>query len=77
MFKLKKILPLILCMLVVYTLFSCEEEEKIEEPYFPEGFTEVDDYIMPFQTFFNATKGIESDYRERNKAALEFYADSE
>ena len=30
MFKLKKILPLILCMLVVYTLFSCEEEEKVE-----------------------------------------------
>ena len=77
MFKLKKILPLILCMLVVYTLFSCQEEEKVEEPYFPEGFTEVDDYIMPFQTFFNATKGIESEYRERNKAALEFYADPE
>ena len=77
MFKLKKILPLILCMLVVYTLVSCEEEEKVEESYFPEGFTEVDDYIMPFQTFFNATKGIETRYKEINEAILNEFTDSE
>ena len=63
-------------LLVMCVISSCEEE-KVEEPYFQEGFTEVDDYIMRFQPFFNATKGIESEYRERNKVALEFYADPE
>ena len=61
-------------LLVMCVISSCEEE-KIEEPYFPEGFTEVDDYIMPFQTFFNATKGIESEYKGRNKVTLDIYSD--
>ena len=73
---MKKIYDLIICVLLVFVLISCEEGH-VEEPYFPEGFVEVEDYIMPFQTFFAATKGIESEYRKRNKAALEFYADPE
>ena len=73
---MKKIFDLIICVLLVFVLISCEEGHA-EEPYFPEGFVEVEDYIMPFQTFFAATKGIESEYRKRNKAALEFYADPE
>ena len=50
---------------------ACQEEERVEELYFPEGFTEVDDYIMPFQTFFNATKGIETRYKEINEANID------
>ena len=48
---MKKIFDLIICVLLVFVLISCEEGH-VEEPYFPEGFVEVEDYIMPFQTFY-------------------------